>query len=135
MVLIKSGTHTILSRPHQDSGMWVQKGFQGFGQRKKKDKSARRKFKKRIPYALYMKSKLWRNRRARYFKTHPKRCVVCRDNSGIELHHLVYSQQGNEPDAHLAAACKSHHQDFHDKYGISSNMLIEWQLYLNDCKS
>lgn len=62
----------------------------------------------------------WRALRVRYFKKHPKACVVCRSTKVVELHHLTYERfGGGEWLSDLVALCPKHHAGAHKAYKIA----------------
>jgi hypothetical protein len=88
-----------------------------------------------LPYASYINSAGWKQRRQRYFSSHEKRCQICRSKTNIQLHHVIYGKQGLEDDKQLAAVCDLHHRDFHEKFGSKRDMLDEWTQYVEECRA
>lgn len=77
-------------------------------------------------YQRYISSPQWLARKRRYFKTHPRRCRICRAgvrfDDQIHLHHLSYEHMGDEPDSDLMPLCQEHHaaiHKFHQRQGGS----------------
>lgn len=81
-------------------------------------------------YHVYILSDLWKKRKNEYYRLHGRICEKCGTYDHIDLHHAVYADFGNEKDAHLYALCRAHHQEFHDTYGVKSNMLKETQTFV-----
>lgn len=105
--------------------------------KKKKSKKERRSERqyKRIPrkYAVYIKSKYWRQRRNRYFQEWGKKCFICGSVRYIVLHHLEYKHEfyGNEPDTMLVQLCHEHHEEFHALYGVKKKMYNEFDDFID----
>tara|TARA_Y100000310_G_scaffold345405_1_gene464595 strand:+ start:3477 stop:4070 length:594 start_codon:yes stop_codon:yes gene_type:complete len=65
-------------------------------------------------YNDYINSEAWRNRKALYKISHPKRCFICDISKKIiELHHITYERMGNELDKDLVWLCQKHHAKVH----------------------
>lgn len=99
----------------------------------KRKKSRARRKKNKIPqsYKKYIKSKYWRRRRKDYYRKHGKKCAVCKTSKYVQLHHKVYGNYGREPDDDLVALCNKHHEDFHNRYGVSKNMKEETDAFIS----
>ena len=71
---------------------------------------------KSMPYALYLKSPEWKERRMRHLKSVGFRCQVC-SHSGqpIDVHHRTYERRGEEYYRDLIALCRSCHELFHNQ--------------------
>jgi hypothetical protein len=85
-------------------------------------------------YRKYMKSRVWKDRKRRYFERHPRKCEACDRRARyrpwwkfwikrvfIVLHHVRYDEQiecpGSEPDDALRALCSPGcHQEVHARY-------------------
>ena len=78
-------------------------------------------------YYTYINSPDWTERKRRYFEIREKQCALCFTRRNIDLHHIRYSDRGNEPDSDLVAICRYHHEQFHRMYGVSGDMRREWQ--------
>src|SRR5688572_3286772 len=66
-------------------------------------------------YDDYLASDHWRQRRADYEASHPRRCRYCAGR-GDHLHHRRYKNLGAEPDNDLEWVCADHHAEI-TKYG------------------
>ena len=66
-------------------------------------------------YDDYLASDHWRQRRADYEASHPRRCRYC-GGRGDHLHHRRYEDIGAEPDDDLEWVCADHHAEI-TKYG------------------
>jgi hypothetical protein len=63
----------------------------------------------------------WVQRRERYFETHERRCRLTGRTDNIQLHHIRYTNLGNEPDADLMPLCAEAHEMLHlivKEYGV-----------------
>lgn len=58
----------------------------------------------------------WSVRRARYYATHPRRCVGCKSRRSLDLHHLSYERRGRELDSDLVCLCHDCHMQAHQLY-------------------
>lgn len=96
----------------------------------RKNKKRKRKIKAPQTYQEYIDSSLWERRKGQYYAKFPKQCSVCGTRRSIDLHHIVYTIRGSEPDQHLTPVCRKHHKAFHARYGAKGNMKREWQLFL-----
>ncbi len=74
-----------------------------------------------INYKEYVNSPYWTERKKQYFASHAHSCVVC-GHPDVELHHLMYGDYGREEDRNLAALCRAHHQEFHEKVKLRKDM-------------
>lgn len=79
-----------------------------------------------VHYKEYIRSKYWTARKREYFSIHPRRCRVC-GHGDVELHHLVYGNYGSEPDQHLVALCRVHHEEIHARVPLRRNMSYHGQ--------
>jgi hypothetical protein len=61
----------------------------------------------------YLNSSAWKNRRRRYYASHPRRCFACGGCKTLQLHHLSYVKLGREPDCDIVPLCRRHHQAAH----------------------
>ena len=107
-------------------------------QKKKSRKQGRkqRAYKNRVPrsYKAYIASPHWTKRRNQYWQKVSRQCCVCGSCKYVQLHHGKYASEtfGKEPDEWLFPMCQSCHQDFHDTYGVSGNMLKNTMKYIED---
>lgn len=97
---------------------------------KTKRRVKEKKKKKFSQYDTYMKSQAWTHRRNEYWKLHPKRCAVCNSAQYIHLHHMDYSMLEKEPDDHLVALCRSHHDQYHAENGVQKHMTQKTQHFI-----
>jgi hypothetical protein len=83
-------------------------------------------------YREYIGSRLWAERKQRYYAEHPKQCAVCR-SPHVDLNHIYYGNYGFEKDEDLIPLCRSHHEALHRHIGVRKDMryatgdFIEWQ--------
>ena len=64
-------------------------------------------------YLDYIKSDAWKNRKAKYFKKHPKVCKACGSTELIHLHHITYRRLGKEGPRDLVPLCVTCHDEVH----------------------
>ena len=64
-------------------------------------------------YLDYIKSDDWKNRKAKYFKKHPKICKACGSTERIHLHHITYRRLGKEGPRDLVPLCATCHDEVH----------------------
>lgn len=81
-------------------------------------------------YQIYIHSEHWEDRKRAYFATHQKRCTICLTWKYIDLHHIRYSARGQEPDEDLAPLCRTHHDQFHQRYGTHQDMRRYWRSFV-----
>jgi len=71
---------------------------------------------KSMPYALYLQTPEWQERRKRHLKSVGFRCQVCnRSEQPIDIHHRTYERRGEEYYKDLIALCRSCRRLFHDQ--------------------
>lgn len=87
---------------------------------------------KRCPrdYKVYIASHWWEERKNRYYKTHRKICLACGSTEYVALHHMIYSDYGNEKDEYLSPLCSHCHQELHTKYGVKQNLILETNKFI-----
>jgi len=69
-----------------------------------------------MPYAEYLQTQHWQNRRKRALRRAEYTCQLCNDGDGIlHVHHKTYENLGCEEDNDLIVLCENCHQTFHDK--------------------
>lgn len=61
----------------------------------------------------YCRSNKWVRRKARYWKTHEKKCWICGSEEAVHLHHVSYERIGRERDEDLLPLCRKHHRGLH----------------------
>lgn len=76
-------------------------------------------------YSAYMKSLGWSKRKAAYFQTHDRSCIVCGTSERIHLHHLSYDRLGCETDDDLRPLCEKHHAAAHENHRLFGGTLRE----------
>ncbi|MFA6992227.1 MAG: hypothetical protein WC269_03020 [Candidatus Gracilibacteria bacterium] len=81
-------------------------------------------------YREYINSVAWKTRKKQYYSSHKKECFKCKSKKKINLHHIVYINLGNEEDEHLSPLCEKCHKLFHQRYGISHNMIPFWEDFI-----
>jgi hypothetical protein len=130
MVLIRNGfsADVILKAEHRDIFI-KDREWSHRPENFKRRKIHKIKRKEPLSYRSYIKSKRWRDRRNRYFKTHPRRCAVCR-SPHVSLHHSSYKHLRNEPDEDLIPLCNTHHKGFHEQHGVKRDMKEETTGYV-----
>jgi len=64
-------------------------------------------------YRLYLKTKWWIKRRARYWRTHKRICYCC-GQYATELHHNNYSRLFREQDKDFVPLCHDCHTKTHN---------------------
>ena len=64
-------------------------------------------------YLKYLLSDVWLARKKKYYETHDKKCYICSEAVGIDLHHCSYKRLGKEEDSDLVPLCKEHHKIVH----------------------
>ncbi len=68
----------------------------------------------RMPYAEYLLTPEWRNRRAMALAWAGHRCQVCDTNDEeLHVHHRVYTRRGRERPEDLIVLCRTHHALVH----------------------
>lgn len=97
--------------------------------RNKKCKSPIREFKKKIKnktkqrkliedykgkegYRRYLKSEWWKERKAKYWSKHTRKCYCC-GQYATSLHHNNYSRLNEEKDKDLVPVCDNCHKEIH----------------------
>jgi hypothetical protein len=93
-------------------------GSKGWRKRLKHRNKKKRKRQKKgrivgLKYKEYIKSQAWLRRRIAYYKTHEKKCAVCKSSHRISLHHITYANVGREPDEDLVPLCLDCHENYH----------------------
>lgn len=67
-----------------------------------------------MPYAEYLQTEHWRQMREVDFRTHGRRCFICIRTTGLEIHHVIYDNLGDEKPEDMVPLCREHHQAQHD---------------------
>ena len=73
----------------------------------------------RMPYAMFLKTRYWQNRRNASLELAGHKCQLCNASESLQVHHRTYERRGYERDSDLIVLCKSCHQLFHDHKRIS----------------
>jgi hypothetical protein len=53
--------------------------------------------------------------RSTCFHHHEKRCIICKEDKIVEVHHFDENKQNNDP-GNLIPLCPTHHQYWHSRY-------------------
>lgn len=83
-----------------------------------------------MPYREYIRSELWEQRKAWYYRQRPKECWVCGITKGIHLHHASYDRLGKERLSDLVPLCDKHHNEFHTTYPSFDNIKRKSKRYV-----
>ena len=76
-------------------------------------------------YSSYMKSDAWSAKREERLQLDDNRCVMCGRPNGLQkdgvtpvlqVHHICYSNLGNEPMSDLVSLCSGCHKKIHKYY-------------------
>ena len=67
-------------------------------------------------YFEYLNSRHWKHIKTK-FKAINKKCCLCGETKGLEIHHKTYEDIGNELESQLIVLCRSCHQISHDLGG------------------
>jgi predicted HNH restriction endonuclease len=66
-------------------------------------------------YDDYLRSAVWRSKRARALRRAGEACQVCNARDRLQVHHREYEGRwGEEPDDDLTVLCDDCHQLYHD---------------------
>jgi hypothetical protein len=65
-------------------------------------------------YGQYLKSDIWRKKSSEVKKKRGNKCQECGSFENIEVHHLSYSNLGNELNDDLAVLCRNCHEEAHE---------------------
>ena len=81
----------------------------------KRKRLKRYRYKKRIDYAIYMRSAKWRKKREAKLKSVSHRCqnIRCKSPLNLEAHHLTYERLGREKLSDLKILCFVCHMETH----------------------
>lgn len=104
-------------KPETTSKKWRESKRNQIKKLSSKKKKIQDKFIKRMSYKEYIRSGLWKKRRALYFKNHDKKCIACGTDGRITLHHLTYKRLKKELDKDLAPLCWNCHGLYHEIHG------------------
>lgn len=67
-----------------------------------------------MPYADYLKTPEWQERRATHLKRAHFKCQVCNSGGVLDVHHRTYERRGQENYNDLIVLCRSCHGKFHE---------------------
>ena len=97
-------------------------------------KQEKPKYKKppKVDYKKYILSKEWWKRRFLFYKKFGKKCAACRSEKNLNVHHATYQNLGREKDEDLFALCKNCHKEYHDLFGVQSNMLRKTHKFIKN---
>lgn len=132
---------SLKEKPLVESHSERRKSGKGFiSKLKKKNKKRRnrrlrvqkKKFPKSWKYKEYIRSPAWKERRKQFFGKYGKRCVICRGDRNIGLHHISYENLGSEPDEDLVALCWQHHGQYHEQHGTKRRMKEETYKFITE---
>jgi hypothetical protein len=84
-----------------------------------------------INYFDYIKSKLWQDRKERYFRNHERICDACGSKENIDLHHTKYENFGREPNHILISFCRNCHEEFHKTYLSCRDMRDKTKIFID----
>jgi len=66
-----------------------------------------------MPYADYLKTPEWHQRRAVALKVFAYRCQLCNSSESLQVHHRAYDRLGQEHWIDLVVLCDACHTLFH----------------------
>lgn len=95
-----------------------------------KGKSIYRKGEGKYIYPKYIKSPEWLARRIEFYSKFGRNCAACGTRNNTQIHHMSYKHLGKELDSELMVLCMSHHQDYHARNGVQSNMISKTHAYI-----
>lgn len=72
-----------------------------------------------MPYAKYLQTPEWADRRARKITEAGSRCQLCNSEKRLEVHHRTYERRGAELDSDLTVLCRKCHEKFHDIHSVT----------------
>lgn len=70
---------------------------------------------KTMPYADYLQTEHWQEKRRSALKSAHFRCQLCNTQDELHVHHRTYERRGEENMKDLIVLCKNCHAKFHDK--------------------
>jgi len=74
---------------------------------------------KKMPYAKYLESDHWQERRVRHLRSAGFRCQLCNaDNTKLHVHHRTYERKGCERFSDLIVLCEECHHIFHERQNL-----------------
>ncbi len=76
----------------------------------------------RMPYAEYLRTPEWAEKRKQTLIRDDHRCRLCYSNEKLEVHHRTYQRRGREDLNDLTTLCESCHEHFHSKVEQSDLM-------------
>ena len=67
-----------------------------------------------MPYADYLRSAHWQDKRAGAIRRAGGRCERCGRAGRLDVHHITYARLGCEADGDLVALCRACHEVMHE---------------------
>lgn len=77
-----------------------------------KNQKPKYKWKGKVGYRKYLKSRYWKERKGKYWNQHKRICFCC-GGRAVLLHHITYSRLEKELDKDLIPLCKNCHEVIH----------------------
>lgn len=68
-----------------------------------------------LPYAEYLKTHHWQEKRTRAMRSAGFRCMLCNQEGELHTHHRTYENLGRENDSDLICLCGECHEAFHQR--------------------
>ena len=68
---------------------------------------------RRMPYAQYLQTPEWKERRARHLESVGHRCQLCNASGELRIHHRNYERRGQELFQDVVVLCRNCHEHFH----------------------
>lgn len=72
-----------------------------------------------MPYAEYLRTPEWQERRARHIEHAGNACQVCNRRGSLHVHHRTYERRGRERFSDLVVLCAACHKTFHENLRIA----------------
>lgn len=82
-----------------------------------------------MKYSEYITSNKWRILRIKALKYYGSVCAVCNETKNLHVHHIDYSNFGDEDLTDLRILCSLHHQELHFLHTKSLLSLKEFSLF------
>lgn len=67
-----------------------------------------------MPYAEYLETREWQERRRVHLEAAGNRCQLCNRGERLHVHHRTYKNRGNEHFGDLIVLCAACHKHFHE---------------------
>jgi 5-methylcytosine-specific restriction endonuclease McrA len=73
-------------------------------------------YRKNMPYVDFLKTRYWHEVRKLVLERDGKKCVICKKETGLQVHHDSYKNHGNELRhlSDLLTLCADCHKEHHD---------------------